>query len=212
MRVMLKNIFLSLILSKFLFSFHAIAQYDFESIIKYRNLINKEFKDSTKSPLNKGDISNFEELDYFDIDTSYCVIAFFKRTPYEIPFTMKTTSTRNPLYVKFGELSFTLNSKQFKLNIYQNVDPKSNLKSNNMLFLPFTDKSNGNTTYGGGRYIDIPIPIGEIVILDFNKAYNPYCAYNHSYSCPIPPEENNIEIEIKAGVKTFKKKSNDTIR
>ena len=71
------------------------------------------------------------------------------------------------------------------------------------LFLPFTDPTNGVTTYGGGRYLDLMIPATKVVQLDFNKAYNPYCAYSGNYSCPIPPEENHLEIEIKAGVKKY---------
>ena len=71
------------------------------------------------------------------------------------------------------------------------------------MFLPFTDAGNGDESYGGGRYIELRIPEKDTIIIDFNKAYNPYCAYNHKYSCPIPPIENNIPIEIKAGVKKY---------
>ena len=72
------------------------------------------------------------------------------------------------------------------------------------LFLPFTDLTNGDTTYGGGRYIDMRIPEKNTIILDFNQSYNPYCAYGGNYSCPIPPAENNLDIAITAGVKKFK--------
>ena len=70
-------------------------------------------------------------------------------------------------------------------------------------YIPFTDLTNGEETYGAGRYLDFKIPESEKVIIDFNLAYNPYCAYNHSYSCPIPPKENNLNIKIEAGEKTF---------
>ena len=69
------------------------------------------------------------------------------------------------------------------------------------MFLPFTDLTNGEETYEGGRYIELEIPDKNYIVIDFNKAYNPYCAYNYIYSCPIPPEENDLKIEIKAGVK-----------
>ena len=72
------------------------------------------------------------------------------------------------------------------------------------LFLPFTDLTSGVDTYGGGRYIDQKIPEGNSIIIDFNQSYNPYCAYNPRYSCPIPPPENDLLIEIMAGVKDFK--------
>ena len=72
------------------------------------------------------------------------------------------------------------------------------------LFLPFTDKTNGDSSYGGGRYLDLKLPEGDSIIIDFNQAYNPYCAYNDKYSCPVPPKSNNLDIEVLAGVKTFK--------
>jgi uncharacterized protein (DUF1684 family) len=71
------------------------------------------------------------------------------------------------------------------------------------LFLPFLDTTNGIETYGGGRFLDMRIPKSKEVIIDFNKAYNPYCAYNYNYSCPIVPLENNLSIKVKAGVKKF---------
>ena len=76
----------------------------------------------------------------------------------------------------------------------------------NYLFLPFNDNTNGKTSYGGGRFIDLEIPEAgsKTIVIDFNKSYNPYCAYNHKYSCPIPPSENNLNVEISAGVKAYK--------
>ena len=73
------------------------------------------------------------------------------------------------------------------------------------LFLPFTDLTSGVESYGGGRYIDLEATDKDTMIVDFNQAYNPYCAYNEKYSCPIVPEENDLKVEIKAGVKAFKK-------
>ncbi|RYD73146.1 MAG: DUF1684 domain-containing protein [Sphingobacteriales bacterium] len=99
----------------------------------------------------------------------------------------------------------SIDGKSFKLNIYQSQDLKKIEKYKNSLFLPFTDLTSGVESYGGGRYVDLEIPEGELIPIDFNTAYNPYCAYNHKYSCPIPPQENDLAIEIKAGVKKFKK-------
>lgn len=74
------------------------------------------------------------------------------------------------------------------------------------LFFPFTDTTNGNETYDGGRYIDLRIPAsGNEIIIDFNKAYNPFCAYSAGYSCPIVPAENNLDIPITVGVRYYKK-------
>jgi uncharacterized protein (DUF1684 family) len=73
------------------------------------------------------------------------------------------------------------------------------------LFLPFLDDTNGETTYGGGRYIDLRIPKGDSMEIDFNRAYNPYCVYNDKYSCPIVPRDNYIDLKVEAGLKMFEK-------
>ena len=115
-----------------------------------------------------------------------------------------TTSTeRTPEYVKYGEAHFSLDGKNFVLNLFQNT-AETKVGEADYLFLPFTDLTSGVDTYGGGRYIDQKIPEGNSIIIDFNQSYNPYCAYNPRYSCPIPPPENDLLIEIMAGVKDFK--------
>ena len=91
------------------------------------------------------------------------------------------------------------------MNLYQSLDLKKIEEYKDALFLPFTDLTSGVDSYGGGKYIDLKIPQGTTITIDFNRAYNPYCAYNHKYSCPIPPQENDLAIEIRAGVKKFKK-------
>ena len=116
---------------------------------------------------------------------------------------MKTSTDRLPTYVKYGELTFSLEGKELKLNIYQNIELVKKKEYKDHLFLPFSDLTSGHETYIGGRYIDLKIPKGDTIAIDFNQAYNPYCAYNHKYSCPIVPLENDLQIEIKSGVKKF---------
>lgn len=118
---------------------------------------------------------------------------------------MKTNTTRTPEYVKYGELHFDLQGRRFLLNIYQNIELIKTEGYEDYLFLPFSDETNGVETYGGGRYIDAAIPEGDSLTIDFNKAYNPYCAYNEKYSCPIVPRQNYLNTRIEAGVKMFKK-------
>ncbi len=86
---------------------------------------------------------------------------------------------------------------------YQNLDLLKNKPEYRKLFVPFNDYTNGVSSYGGGRYLDIDIPAGDKTIIDFNFAYNPYCAYHDRWSCPIPPSENNLDIEVEAGVKSY---------
>ncbi|APG60165.1 DUF1684 domain-containing protein [Christiangramia salexigens] len=170
---------------------------------EFQKELNEEFRDPEESPLDLEDLANFEALEFFEIDPDFIVKAEFVRTPAESPFMMKTSTDRMPVYVKYGELYFSLNNKNYKLNVYQNQELTQDPEYFDYLFLPFTDRTNGKTTYGGGRYIDLRIPQTNEVVIDFNKAYNPYCAYSGRYSCPIPPEENDLDIEIPAGVKAF---------
>lgn len=170
----------------------------------FQREMNAEFKDATKSPLTEKDLKHFEGLDFFKVDSTYVVTANFTRTPDEKPFKMKTTTDRLPEYLKYGELEFSLKGETFKLNVYQNRDLIIKEGYEDYLFLPFLDQTNGDTSYGGGRFIDARLPEGDTMVIDFNKAYNPYCAYSDRYSCPIVPRVNYLPIKIEAGVKAFR--------
>lgn len=172
--------------------------------IKFQKKINKEFSTKEKSPLTEDDLKQFSELDFFPIDTSYIVIAKLKFQKDSKTFKMQTNTDRLPIYKIYAIASFNLKGREFKLHIYQNVKLIQTVDFEDYLFLPFTDKTNGNTTYGGGRYIDLEIPDGDTILIDFNQTYNPSCAYNSKYSCPIPPKANDLNIEINAGVKKYK--------
>ncbi|OIP00613.1 MAG: hypothetical protein AUJ98_07185 [Bacteroidetes bacterium CG2_30_33_31] len=173
------------------------------AIKAWQDTLNSEFQDSIESPLSKKDLALFKELDFYKIDKKFCVTASFVRTPEELPFGMKTTTDRLPVYVKYGEAYFNIDGKTFKLNVYQNQELIKKEGYKDYLFIPFVDKTSGKESYKGGRYVDLRISKNESLIIDFNKAYNPYCAYNHRFSCPIPPYENTLDIEINAGVKKF---------
>ncbi|WP_447636783.1 DUF1684 domain-containing protein [Flavobacterium microcysteis] len=193
---------LFLLVSTILF---AQKSFDKEAVIAFQKELNAEYADSVKSPLLKKDLKTFKALDFYPINEKFFVNAKFIRTPDEKPFEMATTTTRKPMYVKYGEAHFSIDGKKFKVNLYQSLDLKKIEEYKDALFLPFTDLTSGVDSYGGGKYIDLKIPQGDTIAIDFNTAYNPYCAYNHKYSCPIPPQENDLAIEIKAGVKKIKK-------
>ncbi|WP_090225983.1 DUF1684 domain-containing protein [Lutibacter maritimus] len=169
--------------------------------------LNTEYADASKSPLTKEDLKTFKALEFFEINEKYKVTAQLEYTPNSPVFELKTTTDRLPLYRKYAIATFVLDGKEHQLNIYQSQDLMNSLEYKNYLFLPFNDTTNGKSTYGGGRFMDLEIPSTEsnTIIIDFNKAYNPYCAYNHTYSCPIPPKENTLNIAIEAGVKAYKK-------
>jgi uncharacterized protein (DUF1684 family) len=194
----MKYILLFLFCSTFVF-----AQKDLLASKKFQTELNNSYADSLKSPLTKEDLNHFKGLDFFQISEKYIVEATFVRTKKEKPFGMKTTTSRTPLYKKYGELRFSIEGKEIKLNVYQNIDLIKKPGYDDYLFLPFSDLTCGKESYIGGRYVDVRIQKGTIWTIDFNKAYNPYCAYNYEYSCPIVPLENDLDIEILAGVKKF---------
>ncbi len=173
------------------------------SAADFQENLNKSFLDTVSSPLKKEDLKTFKGLDFFPIDRKYIVKAKFIKSKKEKVFKMKTSTERTPSYKKYGELFFTIDGKQLQLNVYQNIELMRRKEYKNHLFLPFTDLTCGKLSYESGRYIDIQIPESDAIIIDFNKAYNPYCAYNFKYSCPIVPSENYLAIEINAGVKKF---------
>jgi uncharacterized protein (DUF1684 family) len=181
----------------------AFAQKDLAASKKFQTELNKSYADSLKSPLTKEDFKQFKGLDFFSINEKYIVEATFIRTKKEKPFGMKTTTSRTPLYKKYGELHFKIDDKAFKLKVYQTVDLNKKTGYEDYLFLPFSDLTCGKESYIGGRYVDMKIQKGKIWTIDFNKAYNPYCAYNYEYSCPIVPLENDLDVEVLAGVKKF---------
>ena len=172
-------------------------------IYKFQKELNLEFLDPKTTILDSLGQLSFEGLEFYPVTTKYRIKASFKRTPNEKPFLMKTSTDRLPEYVKYGEASFEIEDEKIILNIYQNIKYSKTEEYKDDLFLPFTDYTSGDGSYGGGRYIDLKIPDNEFIILDFNKSYNPYCAYNKKYSCPIPPIENDIVLRIEAGIKDF---------
>ena len=177
----------------------------FIELTSFQQELNSEFKDVTSSPLKDVDRLEFTSLDFYEYDSLYLVQAKFKKLNNELVFKMKTTTDRLPEYVKYGEIEFKIDNKSFELNLYQNQELIKKDGYENYLFLPFIDDTNGSTTYSGGRYIDLEIPVDSLITIDFNSAYNPYCAYNEKYSCPIVPSDNYLSLEISAGVKSFKK-------
>ena len=174
-------------------------------VTEFQKEQNALFKDASTSPLSDRDRENFESLDFFEYDSTFLVKAELKRTPDTEFFNMKTTTDRVSKERIYGILTFEINDKIYNLNVYQGEENMQTEGFEDYLFLPFLDATNGESTYGGGRYIDLRIPEDDSVEIDFNSAYNPYCVYNEKYSCPIVPRVNYLPIKIEAGVKNYKK-------
>ena len=175
---------------------------------EYQQKLNAVFKDASKSPLKNKDLKSFKGLDFFPVDSSYIITASIKKTP-DTPFLgMATNTEEKSYYRKFGILTFTLKDKEMQLTLYESLEESENPVFEDYLFLPFTDETSGGDSYGGGRYMDVfksNINTNGTLELNFNNTYNPYCAYNDDYSCPLTPRNNHLSMEILAGVKDFKK-------
>lgn len=156
------------------------------------------FRTIGESPLDEEELKTFKGLSFFDADESYKVKAVLNKTP-DLPFfDMPHSNNKTRSYVKYGDITFELKGKQYKLPVYTN---ESFLKENE-LFFPFTDLTNGKQTYAGGRYLDLKFSDStNEIMLDFNLCYHPYCAFSHRYSCPIVPKENHMDTEVTAGEK-----------
>jgi uncharacterized protein (DUF1684 family) len=178
-------------------------KFEVSVVKKFQKDLNAEYADAKTSPLTADDLAKFKSLDFYPINEKAFVVAKFIRTEKEKPFGMQTSTARKPMYVKYGEARFVLEGKEYKLNIYRNIEFSKKEEYKNDLFLPFSDLTSGKESYIGGKYIDLKIPAGNTIVIDFNLSYNPYCAYNYKYSCPKVPLENDLAIEIKAGVKKF---------
>lgn len=173
-----------------------------EEIRGFHQKLNEEFRDPETSPLPDRYRKNFETLDFFEPDTTFRIWAKFTRTPEALPFAMPTTTSRISTEIVYGVAEFEINAMRVQLELYRNVAGEPETAKDD-LFLPFLDQTNGESTYAGGRYLDLPIPASDSILIDFNKAYNPYCVYNKKYSCPIVPNVNTIPVPIEAGVKDF---------
>lgn len=195
-----------LILFLFVVTGNLFAQtYEME-IAESREQKQHDLKDTSQHILTLEETEQLISLDFYPVNRDFAVVATFSKNKGK-RFKMPTSSTRTPVYRKYGEIEFEINGVSQKLNLYQNLELKDK-RYKNYLFLPFRDSTSGNETYGAGRYLDLEIPVGDTILLDFNLCYNPYCAYSYRYSCPIPPEENTLRVAIKAGEKTPKIKEN----
>lgn len=170
---------------------------------EHRIIYKSEFIQDPRSPLKEEDLVN---LDFYPPSVKARVNAIFRLTPDAEPFEMPTYSGITRSYRKWGEAIFKWERDSIKLAIYQNLTFLSNPAYSDYLFLPFKDVTNGLTTYGGGRYLNISKSDTEDcnLVIDFNKSYNPWCAYSEGFNCPIPPAENHLPFPVHAGEKGYR--------
>ncbi len=160
-----------------------------------------QFKQAKDSPIPEANRAAFQGLTYFEPNIQYIVDAKFVAAEGKDTLSLMTTSGAERKMIVAGSFQFSLQGLNHRLIAYRYLDP-----SVKELFIPFKDLTSGAETYGGGRYMDLEVDLNSLaeIRLDFNKAYNPYCVYNEGFICPIPPKENNLLIEIRAGEKMAK--------
>lgn len=169
-----------------------------QGVQAYQDSMSYAFVSGQNKVLLPEDLKHANPLNFYPPNAKYRLTARFERILNGQEFEMPTTTDRLPVYKPFGILHFELNGDSFQLHLYQNMQFKD------YLFCPFKDLTNGSETYGAGRYLDFSMADTLKPVIDFNYCYNPYCAYNHNYSCPIPPSENHLKTRIEAGVKNWK--------
>lgn len=199
----MKKLSLAVLLHFFLLSCKEETFYK-QDITQFRKHYKEEFLEDDRSPLTKDDTAF---LRFYEVDSAYKFNASFRLTPGAEPFDIPTVSGKTKQYRQYGVISFSVNDTVVQLQVLQSLKLIKEPKYKYHLFIPFTDATTYTETYGGGRYLDILSTDinNNKVIIDFNKCYNPWCAYGYGYSCPIPPKENRLPVAIKAGEKNFGK-------
>ena len=162
---------------------------------------NQQFRTAENSPLLPAQRTVFDSLKYYAAAPELKIESQFSRRENPDTVAVQMSDAQTEQYLRWGLATFTLpDGSRQQLTLFQKAD-----STDSALFVRFTDRSNGHRTYGGGRYLDVPMPAAAAteLTLDFNRAYNPYCAYNDQYSCPQPPPENRLSAAIPAGEKAF---------
>jgi uncharacterized protein (DUF1684 family) len=184
----------------FVYSSTLTAQSNYQDSLKQERISYQEKILESGELLNKKEQLGIENLNYFEIDTSWIIKGQLIKDKGE-KFKMPTSTERQPVYRRYGWVCLEHNDRKFRLAVYQNLELKDE-KYKHYLFLPFKDANAPKVTYGAGRYIEVyKRKNTEIITVDFNTAFNPYCVYSHRYSCPITPQVNHLDFNVEAGEK-----------
>jgi uncharacterized protein (DUF1684 family) len=173
-----------------------------QRVVKWRKERDVFFKSHQRSPLLPQDKKTFKGLRYYPFDPKYTFSGQIERFVFHINnpkyyATFLTNKGTNKRYLRYGKFRFALDGREYTIEIYKSI-------LSDILFIPFKDDTNEKETYEGGRYIDAEILPEYRMVLDFNMAYHPSCAYNEKFVCILPPRENMLDVEIRAGEKNFK--------
>lgn len=192
------SILLLLVLSASNFSH---AQHWADTVLQHREMQIRDLLADTRQPV---DSITVKGISWFEPDASFRLTGHLERLTDETPINIPTFSGMTKPFRPIARFVGRYGADSFQLTLYEYAS-KGLSRISTPLFLPFKDPTNGDTSYGGGRYLDIPREIlqADTVIIDFNLAYNPLCAYSDGFNCPIPPTENHLDFPVLAGEKAF---------
>lgn len=168
-----------------------------DDVAAWRATKDRFMRESSESPVPAEKRGGFAPLTYFAINPEYRVPASLKLTPGNQIIQMSTSTGQKRQMRRVGSLEFTLKAQPYTLTAFVDVTEKDMRQ----LFVPFGDLTNGTETYQGGRFLDLDRTATGIYDLDFNRAYHPFCLFNPTYDCPIPPRENRLATPVRAGEK-----------
>ena len=166
-------------------------------IDEFRQAKDQFFAQDHHAPLTHEQQENFDGLKYYDESDDLRYIVEPDVIEGRDIIEMQTSTGDVTSYRRWGTISFDVEESQAVLTLYRD-------DHGGEFFLPFVDATSGKETYGAGRYLDVQQTHDGRIVVDFNYAYNPYCAYNENWSCPLTPFENRIQVPIRAGEKNFK--------
>ena len=171
-------------------------------IQEFRSSKDDFFANHPQSPLTADQKQDFQGLEYFDENPDLLLDVEIDIFPEQKEVVIQTSTGHTQTYTRYGKFKFSIDGQDAELTIYVNQHG---------YFMPFVDSLAGVETYPAGRYLE-PEPLqGGMFLVDFNLAYNPFCAYNDHFSCPFPPAENRVKVPIRAGEKIFHEEENQVV-
>ncbi|MDV3277794.1 MAG: DUF1684 domain-containing protein [Nitrososphaerales archaeon] len=168
------------------------------ALLRFRERKDEFFRSDHDSPLGHDGQGMFAGLKYFEPDPDFRLEAKLQRYPSPDSVIMATSKGTRQLFNKVGYFELSIDGQQVKLQAYQSAE-----REDANIFIPFRDATSGRDSYGAARYLDLQVEHDDQYAVDFNYAYNPYCAYSEDYICPLPPQENWLKVSIRAGEKKY---------
>lgn len=168
------------------------------ALVRFRRDKDEYFRESAESPLTTEDRASFRGLKYYDPEPALRIVADLHRYPEPEAVMVSTSKGTRQLFNRVGYFGLAIAGIDVRLNAYQSAE-----REDPSLFIPFRDSTSGKESYGAARYLDMEVEHNDEYAVDFNYAYNPYCAYSEDYVCPLPPQENWLKVPIAAGERKY---------